>query len=297
VRVLVTGSDGYLGRMVCRLLTMRGHTPIGFDLPQDVLTHTIPEADACIHLAANKYATHAEENPAETAHLNIAGTQRIVQHIPRTVLASTCKAAAPITSYGASKLIAERITLNAGGSVVRLVNVLGSTGSVTDIWDATPKGQPLPVTNCKRTATHHGPDPRPGTLWPQAGEAPHPQGTRQPAAPGQGHGDGAAQVRRQTGGATDERVGNNGACHPPHRPDTRLLGTEHDEGGGMTMGGLEHVAAASERYRLAKEAVARAEGEKDDGRRRPRERRRGVQGCARRFGLRPGSCDRERLPL
>jgi FlaA1/EpsC-like NDP-sugar epimerase len=150
VRVLVTGSDGYLGRMVCRLLTMRGHTPIGFDLPQDVLTHTIPEADACIHLAANKYATHAEENPAETAHLNIAGTQRIVQHIPRTVLASTCKAAAPITSYGASKLIAERITLNAGGSVVRLVNVLGSTGSVTDIWDATPKGQPLPVTNCKR---------------------------------------------------------------------------------------------------------------------------------------------------
>jgi FlaA1/EpsC-like NDP-sugar epimerase len=66
------------------------------------------------------------------------------------VLASTCKAAAPITAYGASKLIAERVVLNAGGTVVRLVNVLGSSGSVTDIWDEVPDEDPLPVTDTRR---------------------------------------------------------------------------------------------------------------------------------------------------
>jgi FlaA1/EpsC-like NDP-sugar epimerase len=42
------------------------------------------------------------------------------------------------------------MVLNAGGTAVRLVNVLGSSGSVTHIWDAVPSNQPIPVTECER---------------------------------------------------------------------------------------------------------------------------------------------------
>ena len=66
------------------------------------------------------------------------------------VLASTCKAADPMTVYGASKLIAERVALNAGARVVRFVNVLGSTGSVAEMWAETPLEVPLTVMPCDR---------------------------------------------------------------------------------------------------------------------------------------------------
>lgn len=153
MRVLVTGSDGFIGRRVVRLLKERGHEPVLFDHPLDVLEPADLEscqADAALHLAAHKHAPYGEDHPAEVADLNVRGTANVARVVPRVVLASTCKAAAPITCYGASKLIAERVVLNAGGTVVRLVNVLGSSGSVTDIWEQVPGGEPLPVTNCER---------------------------------------------------------------------------------------------------------------------------------------------------
>jgi FlaA1/EpsC-like NDP-sugar epimerase len=152
-RVLVTGSSGFIGQLVCALLEKRGDTPIPFDLPRTVLDPfdlSQQDADAAIHLAADKYAINGEDRPEEIAELNVLGTGNVVRAVPRVVLASTCKAAAPITCYGASKFIAERAVLNAGGSVVRLVNVLGSAGSVTEVWDAVPEGEPIPVTNCDR---------------------------------------------------------------------------------------------------------------------------------------------------
>lgn len=158
MRVLVTGSAGHLAQSVVPRLEAQGHTVIDFDLPfRDVLnslqvaTFARRRADVCVHLAGLKYATTAEVEPLPTVEVNVRGTANVVAAFgPNVVLASTCKAADPETVYGCSKLISERIVLEAGGRVARLVNVLGSVGSVTEIWKAVPDDEPLPVCDATR---------------------------------------------------------------------------------------------------------------------------------------------------
>lgn len=157
MRVLVTGSSGYLARYVLPRIRKAGHTPVLFDLPaRDILNpahvaQAALAADACIHLAGMKYADRGELEPLEAVDINVNGTANIIRAFgPNAIVASTCKAADPETVYGCSKLIAERLTLEAGAKVVRFVNVLGSAGSVTDIWDAIPKNEPIPVCNATR---------------------------------------------------------------------------------------------------------------------------------------------------
>jgi FlaA1/EpsC-like NDP-sugar epimerase len=165
-RIVVTGGDGYLGRRIVALLNALGARPVVFDAPADVLNReqlaTIADpATWCLHLAAHKHAPAGEDLPGIVADLNVRGTQYVVDAFgDRVVVASTCKAADPMTVYGASKLIAERIALNAGGRVVRLVNVLGSSGSVLSLWSLYPAARPLPVTDNLR-------------MWMTAREAAH----------------------------------------------------------------------------------------------------------------------------
>ena len=83
--------------------------------------------------------------------LNIISTTNIAKlNVKKIILGSTCKAANPITSYGASKLICERIVLNKGGNVARFVNVFDTSSSVTKIWGKIPNKNKIPVTPCKR---------------------------------------------------------------------------------------------------------------------------------------------------
>jgi FlaA1/EpsC-like NDP-sugar epimerase len=146
--VAVSGSGGYIGSRVMGLLAECGAIPVQCDLPyENVLKKlSLPDADWCLHLAAHKYATTAEDSPALVADVNVRGTANVIERYgSNVVLASTCKAADPMTVYGASKLIAERVALNAGARVVRFVNVLGSTGSVLDLWADVPEYAPVPV--------------------------------------------------------------------------------------------------------------------------------------------------------
>lgn len=157
MRILVTGSSGSIAVQLIPRLVAAGHEVTPFDRPQhDVLDraeliHQATYNDWCIHLAGLKYADRAELEPVDTVAVNVQGTANVVDAFgPQTILTSTCKAADPETVYGASKLIAERIALNAGARVLRFVNVLGSRGSVTEIWDAIPAGRPLPVCDASR---------------------------------------------------------------------------------------------------------------------------------------------------
>ena len=62
--------------------------------------------DLIFHLAADKRATTGEELPAEVSMQNILSTRNVCRlKFKKIIFASTCKAADPITSYGASKLI------------------------------------------------------------------------------------------------------------------------------------------------------------------------------------------------
>lgn len=159
MNVLVTGSSGHLASVVIPLLKTRGHRIVEFDLPDwsildsKKLLNMAANADAefCVHLAGLKYADRAEIQPLTTIDVNVRGTANVINAFgANVVLASTCKAADPETVYGCSKLIAERLVLSAGGRIARLVNVLGSAGSVTQIWQNVAIDAPLPVCDAHR---------------------------------------------------------------------------------------------------------------------------------------------------
>ena len=83
---------------------------------------------------------------------NIFTTESLVAvaaaHAARVVLLSTDKAVAPASVMGATKRVAEEIVLRGGGTVLRLGNVLASSGSVVEIFaEQIARGGPLTVTD------------------------------------------------------------------------------------------------------------------------------------------------------
>lgn len=180
----MTGSSGHLAKFVIPLLEQSGHEVIPFDLPEGNVMDRWKlgylangRADFCVHLAGLKYADRAELEPLQTVDINVTGTANVVHAFgSRVALASTCKAADPETVYGSTKLIAERVVLAAGGRVARFVNVLGSAGSVTDIWAALDPDAPLPV--CEATRLFIGPEEASELIvntleWPSGRYGPH----------------------------------------------------------------------------------------------------------------------------
>ena len=99
------------------------------------------KVDVVIHAAALKHVLICEQNPTEAVKTNIIGTQNLVDLAKRAevktmITISTDKAVNPSSTMGASKYIAEKLTLNGNStgktifSCVRFGNVLGSRGSV-----------------------------------------------------------------------------------------------------------------------------------------------------------------------
>ena len=160
-RILVTGAYGSIGGALLDMLRSNGVSVTATDIAMCDVTSSadvdeimrIVDPEYVFHLAGAKHAPEGEIDPIQAANINIYGTANILRAAPRgirVVTASTCKACDPETAYGASKLIAERITLNAGGSVARFYNVPESSGNVFEIWDALPESEPIPVAPCRR---------------------------------------------------------------------------------------------------------------------------------------------------
>jgi len=104
------------------------------------------------HAAAFKHVPLLEQHPLAAIANNVFGTLALVRsaegHNARVVLLSTDKAVEPSSVMGATKRISEQIVLAAGGIVLRLGNVLGTRGSVTETFAVQiATGKPLTVTD------------------------------------------------------------------------------------------------------------------------------------------------------
>tara|TARA_A100001201_G_scaffold143629_1_gene146307 strand:+ start:676 stop:1641 length:966 start_codon:yes stop_codon:yes gene_type:complete len=100
--------------------------------------------DVIIHAAALKHVDTGEITPIQTVKSNIIGSLNVIEcslehNIPITIGISTDKACLPEQNYGYSKLLMEKMFLEANNdrnkfSVCRFGNVTHSHGSVLPFW-------------------------------------------------------------------------------------------------------------------------------------------------------------------
>ena len=111
------------------------------------LNMAFKDVDIVIHAAAFKQVPSSEYNPLETIKTNVFGTQNVVEScidnkVEQLISLSTDKASSPINLYGATKLLADKLTVGAQNfkgkekfisCVVRYGNVMASRGSIIPI--------------------------------------------------------------------------------------------------------------------------------------------------------------------
>lgn len=120
--------------------------------------------DVVFHAAAHKHVHLMELNPCEAFDNNVLGTQNIAElagehQVEAFVLISTDKAVNPTSIMGSTKSLAEKVTLITSKlfpqtkfTAVRFGNVLGSRGSVIQVWEKQlAKGLPITVTDKEAT--------------------------------------------------------------------------------------------------------------------------------------------------
>lgn len=121
--------------------------------------------DIVVHAAALKQIPSCEYNPFEAIKTNILGTQNVLEacidkKIKRALLISSDKAVQPLNLYGATKLCAEKLFIQANAyvgkgktifSVVRYGNVLASRGSVIPLFKKQAKKGILTITDKRMT--------------------------------------------------------------------------------------------------------------------------------------------------
>jgi FlaA1/EpsC-like NDP-sugar epimerase len=115
------------------------------------------------HAAAHKHVPMMQDHPAAAIENNLFGTRSVADaaaavDAERFVLISTDKAVNPTSVMGATKRLAElyiqhmQLSSSTGFSMVRFGNVLGSSGSVLDVWARQiSEGGPLTVTDPRMT--------------------------------------------------------------------------------------------------------------------------------------------------
>ena len=128
--ILVTGSNGFIGKHMCEHLLRKGHTVLKYDLDskeEDLISY-INEADFIVHLAGINRPLSVEEFYDGNTNF----TKKVVdlaeksKKKPQIIFASSIQAALD-NDYGKSKKMAEDYLLNSSLSVYvyRLANAFG----------------------------------------------------------------------------------------------------------------------------------------------------------------------------
>jgi UDP-N-acetylglucosamine 4,6-dehydratase len=121
---------------------------IGDVRDRERLTRAMHGVDIVVHAAALKQVPACEYNPMEAVKTNIMGTSNVVEAaldagVRKVMALSTDKAVNPVNLYGATKLAAEKLTVQSNAyaagsstrySCVRYGNVVGSRGSVVPVF-------------------------------------------------------------------------------------------------------------------------------------------------------------------
>ncbi|EUJ30968.1 capsular polysaccharide biosynthesis protein [Listeria floridensis FSL S10-1187] len=132
------------------------------DIRDKEMMHVIfneQKPDIIYHAAAHKHVPLMENNIYEAINNNVIGTNNVLEAAKASgaeqfVMISTDKAVNPSNNMGATKRLAEKLTLASDGdngmccNVVRFGNVLGSRGSVfPKLWKQLHTYVPLTITN------------------------------------------------------------------------------------------------------------------------------------------------------
>ncbi len=121
---------------------------IGDIRDKERLSRATEDVNIVIHAAALKHVPVAEYNPFEAVKTNVNGAQNIIEscldnNVELVLAISTDKAVSPLNTYGATKLLMERLFVSANNYrgnhkikflCVRYGNVLGSRGSVVPLF-------------------------------------------------------------------------------------------------------------------------------------------------------------------
>ena len=110
------------------------------------LVRAMEDIDIVFHAAALKHVPIIEYNPFEAIKTNVIGSQNVVdaclkENVEKVVAIGTDKAVSPLNTYGATKLLMEKLFVTASNYLkkerhqtkffaLRYGNVLGSSGSV-----------------------------------------------------------------------------------------------------------------------------------------------------------------------
>ena len=171
-KILITGGTGSLGQALSkRLLTLGADTIriysrneskqiemeskfkdkrlrflLGDVRDLNRLTRALEDIDYVFHAAALKHVPKIEYNPFEAINTNVLGSQNVIEaclhaNVEKAVCIGTDKAVSPLNTYGATKLLMEKLFVTANNYLnpekhktkfiaVRYGNVFGSSGSV-----------------------------------------------------------------------------------------------------------------------------------------------------------------------
>ncbi|MFA6908611.1 MAG: SDR family NAD(P)-dependent oxidoreductase [Patescibacteria group bacterium] len=139
---------------------------IGDVRDQERLDMAFQDVDIVFHAAAMKHVPLCEYNPFEAVKTNIMGSQNVINaalrhNVDKVIAISTDKAANPSNVMGTSKLMMEKLIINANFyrgwsrtkfSCVRFGNVAWARGSVLPLWKKqVERDNTIKITNPKMT--------------------------------------------------------------------------------------------------------------------------------------------------